>query len=297
MINRNKIIFPTDLTEESRNAFRYTYAFAKAYGMDLSVLHVYKPKPLLSREGWIPRRQKSRAWNRLTRFAQIHTDGCIPEGVSLMLRKGDPEKQIVAVSKSEGCRFIAMGKKHAYSAFRKMIGTKTTGVIAQAECPVLVIPSGFVFRPVRNILIVGGEYRNLNSVVQSCILRMSLSFHADLHYIDVEEDESPSWSLRKELLHDSNFLIQKSVPAEFLCEVLPDYISEHQMDLIVMMTKRQKLFEELFEHAYQKDNLHLVDVPLLVFPRNYLYKKEEEHRKGATSLKTQTGIPLVVERN
>ncbi len=292
MTNRNKIIFPTDLTEESRNAFRYTYAFARAYGMDLSVLHVYKPKPFLSKDGWIPRRQKSRAWNRLTRFAQINQEGCIPESVSLMLRKGDPEKQIVAASKSEGCRFIAMGKKHAYSAFRKMIGTKTTGVIAKAECPVLVIPSGFAFRPIRNILIVGGEYKNLNPTVQSCILRMSLSFHADLHYIDVEEDESPSWSLRKELLHDSNFLIQKSVPAGFLCEVLPEYISEHQMDLIVMMTKRQKLFEELFEHAYRKNNLHLVDVPLLVFHSNYLYKKEKEEKGRGQKLKKRFSMSL-----
>ncbi len=292
-MNRNRIIFPTDLSKESRNALQYTYAFSRAYEMELSILHVYKPKPFLSKEGWIPRRQKSRAWNRLTKFAQIGQEGCIPPGISLMLKKGEVEKQIVAASKTEGCRFIAMGKKHAYSAFRKMIGTKTAGVMAKANCPVMVIPAHFKFRPIQNILIVGGEYRKLNPVVQSCILRMSLRFNADLHYIDMEENENPTWGLQKELLHNSNFLIQKSVPAEFIYDVLPEYIQKHQMDLIVMMTRRQAIFEELFKRSFEQNALHLVDVPLLVFHSNYLYQREkEEKRKGQQDKKRQRHVPL-----
>ncbi|HHJ49406.1 MAG TPA: universal stress protein [Phaeodactylibacter sp.] len=282
-MNPNRIIFPTDLSPESQNALRYTYQFARSYNMDLSVLHVYKPLPLLSRTGWIPRRQKSQAWSRLTKFAQIAPDHCIPEGLSLMLRKGDAQEQIVKASKEDGCRFIAMGKKHAYSAFKKIIGTKTTGVIAQAECPVLVIPANFTFRPIHNILIVGGEYQKLNPTVQSCILQMSIKFKADLHYINVEESGASTWALRKELLHNSNFLIQKSVPAEYIYELLPEYIQEHQMDLIVMMSKRQNLFENLFEHAYHQGNLQQIDVPLLVFHRHYLEKKKQKNRKNGQS--------------
>lgn len=285
LMNRNRIIFPTDLSEESRNALQYTYSFARAYEMDLSVLHVYKPKLLLSRDGWIPRRQKSRAWNRLTKFAQIGPNSCIPDNISLMLRKGEVEAQVEKLSQTAGCRFIAMGKKHAYSAFQKLIGTKTTGVIARAGCPVLVIPAHFTFRPIQNILIVGGEYRGLDPTVQSCILRMSLTFKADLHYMDVEKNENPTWALRKELLHNSNFLIQKSVPEEFLYEVLPEYIQEHQMDLIVMMTKRQVIFEELFKRSYERGTLHLIDVPLLVFHTNYLEQKRKAGRKSELLLR------------
>jgi len=149
-MNPNRIIFPTDLSQESQNALRYTYEFTQAYNMDLSVLHVYKPQPFLSRTGWIPKLQKTRAWNQLTKFTQISPNKCIPEGISLMLRKGDPQKQIVRASKEKGCQFIAMGKKHAYSAFKKIIGTKTTGVIAESACPVLVIPANFAFRPIQN---------------------------------------------------------------------------------------------------------------------------------------------------
>lgn len=263
----NRLLFPTDFSEVSKQAYQYTTAFAGHLGAEISVMHAYQTN--YRWQNILQSRALSRQYYRqLEEFAR-EEDGRVPPHVSLMLRKGKPEEQIPLASEKSSYRYIVMGKKNAYQAFLKILGSKTTQVSAQSNAPVLVIPSNLTYRPIRNILVVGGEYRLLNKTVQSHILSLSLLFNANLHYIDVNNGDS-TWRYNKEILNRSNFLIQKSIPEEYAVESLFDYSYENQMDLMVMLPKRQQLFENLFRYGYLNYQLDKVDIPLLVFHSNYL---------------------------
>jgi nucleotide-binding universal stress UspA family protein len=264
---KNRILFTTDLSDTSRNALNYTLSFAEQLSSEVSILHAYQEQNQLSR--WLMLRKRRRQlWRQLTSFA-TPAEGNIPSFVSLKLRRGQMIQQIVRTCDSNDYRYIVMGKNHSYSAFRKMLGSKTSRVINKANCPVLVVPSGKRFDGIKNILIVGGQYRRLEKAVQEHIVMLSLRFGADLHYIHISENPL-SWEFNKEILHKDNYLIQKSIPEDFAVESLSDYLQDHNIDMMVMLTKRRSIFEDLFEYSYRNNSLHLTDVPLLVFNSNFL---------------------------
>jgi nucleotide-binding universal stress UspA family protein len=264
---KNRILFTTDLSDTSRNALNYTLSFAEQLSSEVSILHAYQEQNQLSR--WLMLQKRRRQlWKQLTSFA-TPSEGNIPSFVSLKLRRGQMIQQIVRTCDSSDYRYIVMGKNHSYSAFRRMLGSKTSRVISRANCPVLVLPSSKRFDGIKNILIVGGQYRHLEKAVQEHIVMLSLRFGADLHYIHINENPL-SWEFNKEILHKDNYLIQKSIPEDFAVESLSDYLEDHNIDMMVMLTKRRAIFEDLFEYSYRNNSLHLTDVPLLVFNSNFL---------------------------
>ena len=272
----NRLLFPTDFSDVSKQAYQYTKAFAGHLGAEISVMHTYQPT--YSWRNILQMRNTSRQYYRKLEEFSREENGRVPPYVSLMLRRGKPEEQIPLVSEKTDYRYIVMAKKNAYQAFLKILGSKTTIVSANSKAPVLVLPSKMEYRSIRNILVVGGEYRLLDKTVQSHVLSLSLLFNANLHYINVNSDPV-TWQYNKEILHRNNFLIQKSIPEEYAVESLFDYSHEHQMDLMVMLPKQQRLFEDLFRHGYLRYQLDKVDIPLLVFHSNYLNWMKESEKK------------------
>lgn len=263
----SRLLFPTDFSDVSKNALTYCSQFADVLSSDVTVLHAYETNRRL-RNLLLPGAQRRSVWGEMESLVK-DTFGEIPTNFSLMARKGNLAEQIEKATKTEAFKYVVMGKKHAYIAFRKMLGSKTSRVISQSHAPVFVIPAGARFEGFQNILVVGGAYRNLEAPVQQNILSLSLQFGANLHYINVNSDPV-SWGYNQEIINRKNFLIQKSIPESFAVESLVEYIQDHQIDLMVMLTNRRKLFEDLFSYSYKHQCLGRTDVPLLVFHTNYL---------------------------
>jgi nucleotide-binding universal stress UspA family protein len=261
----NRILFPTDFTEVSRNALNYTLDFARHLSSDVAVLHAYKND---LRRFWLKKQRKEIIWTKMVEFTKDATNNPPPD-VSLMLRRGKLADSISQSCNTGQYRYIAMGKKHAYSTFQQIIGTKTSKVMAQSYCPILVIPAGAKFNGLQNILVVDSQYQDVNATVQQHMLGLSLRCHANLHYIHINKN-SNSWEYKQEILHQNSRLVQKSIPEAYAVEGLLDYLTDQPIDLVVMMTSRQKLFEELFHYSYEHGKLDKTDLPLLVFHKNFL---------------------------
>jgi nucleotide-binding universal stress UspA family protein len=261
----NRLLLPTDFSDISQNAFRYSQAFAQAISADLTVLHACESR--LNRF-WLPRKKHDAIYQKLTEFIQ---DGNAepPQNVHLMIRRGKLQEVVSSACVAGQFRYVVMGKKHAYNTFPKIKGTKTSQLFASAHCPVLVVPAGSGFDAIRNILVVGGHHRTMNASVQENILSLSLRFGANLHYLNFSKDPL-AWEFSQEILHKGNLLIQKSIPEDLASEGLLDYVQDNSIDLVVMMRNQQKTFRGLFSYGVEQNSLHAIDIPLLVFNNNFL---------------------------
>lgn len=271
----NRILFPTDFSEISGNVLLKAQNLAQNLGSELTILHAYKEKSRL-RTLLQPRKQKQKAWQKLSDFCSVD-EGKIPASFSLMLRPGEAVENIVKASLTGQYRYVVMGRKHAYENFRKLAGDKTAQVMSKAYCPTIILPEDCALDNVRNVLILGANYRHTDQVVQQELLLLSMATQANLHYLDLHHNPT-EWEHNKELLHKQSFLIQKNIPKDYALESILEYVEDQEIDLLVMLGKRRNLFESLFEFGMTQRKLHLVDRPLLVFHPHYLdWKRNQQN--------------------
>lgn len=269
----NRLLLPTDFSDISKNALRYARAFAQSLSADVTVLHACESR--LNRF-WLPRKKHDAIYQQLTAFIR-EENGASPENIHPMIRRGKLEEVVASACLAGQFRYLVIGKKHAYSTFPKIKGSKTSKLFSSVHCPVLVVPAGTGFDSIRNILVVGGQYRNMEAAIQENVLSLSLRFGANLHYLHFSKDPL-AWEFNQEILHSKNFLIQKSIPEELAAEGILDYIQDNAIDLIIMMRNKQRTFQNLFSYSYEQKCLPAIDIPVMVFQNNYLQIRQESER-------------------
>lgn len=162
-----KILFTTDLSENSRHAFNYAASLATRYGGGLIILHVMEKLPtgveqrlsaFFGKEKWgeIRREQQRDARqiligkqrehdiirNALKTFcnlSNITVDDCSFQSPDILFREGRIIQEIVSVARETECGLIVMGA-HKGLLGATAVGSVTKGVLHESPIPVLVVP-------------------------------------------------------------------------------------------------------------------------------------------------------------
>ena len=133
-----RIACPTSLSESSDGALHWAIQITKASDADLLLFHVLPPPvPLFEAEPF----EKRDAEIALTLLLiQVNAMGIRARG-SLLSGTDSIGKQIVRAAKLEKVDLLVMGTRDRRRTFRFFIGSSIVSkIVAQAECPVLVIP-------------------------------------------------------------------------------------------------------------------------------------------------------------
>ena len=154
-----KILYTTDMSENSRRAFDYTVSLAEKYDAEIVILHVIEllssstqmqVSTYLGSETW----EKIQQENEQKLFADTRTHlkafceqstaagtiGC-PLDKNIIVRKGIPMETILEASKSIDADLIVMGT-HGYGLVRDaLMGGTVRHVLRRSLIPVLVVPS------------------------------------------------------------------------------------------------------------------------------------------------------------
>jgi nucleotide-binding universal stress UspA family protein len=161
-----KILFATDLTENSRRAFYYADTMANLHGAGMVILHVVEKVPsgvkqtidlFLGEESsrkFKEAREKhvqsvligKRRDDEVIRRAMAEFYGSAkPEAQSsfdeyaIVLREGQVADEVVKLAAEQGCDLIVMGS-HKGMLGGTVLGSSAKGVLHQSKVPVLVVP-------------------------------------------------------------------------------------------------------------------------------------------------------------
>lgn len=128
MINVQKILYPTDFSTYSNQAYFHAVALAEAHGASLTILYVYAPGTGVqgSREHW--RRQ-------LEQIRPLNTN--IP--VHHEFLEGDPATEIVRYADDALFDLVVMGTHGRTGMERLLMGSVAEKVMREAHCSVLVV--------------------------------------------------------------------------------------------------------------------------------------------------------------
>lgn len=127
MIHVRKILYPTDFSSCSTQAYFHAIALAKQHGASLTILYV-ATDPNGMEEGGLPH------WkNQLEQIRPIDAD--IP--VHHVLLTGDPATEIVRYASDAGIDLVVMGTHGRTATERLLMGSVTEKVMREATCSVL----------------------------------------------------------------------------------------------------------------------------------------------------------------
>jgi nucleotide-binding universal stress UspA family protein len=136
MIRIKKILYPTDFSSYSNQAYFHAIAQAEKHNASLTVLFVYNPDSTTTPGSQGDEVADRRYWQgQLEQIRPVDTR--IP--VTHVLLEGDPASEIVRYGRDAGVDLIVMGTHGRTGVERLLMGSVAEKVLRDAPCSVLVV--------------------------------------------------------------------------------------------------------------------------------------------------------------
>jgi nucleotide-binding universal stress UspA family protein len=132
MIHVKKILYTTDFSPYSTQAYFHAIALAESHRASLTILYVYNPSPTKPGE---PTEGRDHWRSQLEQIRP--TNPVIP--VSHVILEGDPAEQIVRYVAESGTDLVVMGTHGRTGLERLLVGSVAERVMREARCSVLVV--------------------------------------------------------------------------------------------------------------------------------------------------------------
>lgn len=139
-----KILLPTDFSDESLHALSYAVDFAKIFNAKLYLLHVIYDIEKASNLH-IPHPSMTELYKDLEAHAKKNLDSFGIEmledfkNVETVVLRGIPYEEIIKFAKESSIDLIILGTLPRSGMERFFVGSTTQRVIRNAPCPILVV--------------------------------------------------------------------------------------------------------------------------------------------------------------
>jgi nucleotide-binding universal stress UspA family protein len=276
-----QILFPTDFSTAAEIAFVYALNLAKVLKAEITTLHVYQLPDINT--GHLPI-TLSKVYNsieleafenykdaipELRRIARVHNLTEIP--VKHMLMEGDTIPTIIKSAKKEQADLIVMGTKGSTGLKQVFIGSVAGEIMEKAACLVLGVPEKSIFDGVINKICVTTDLKDEDKNVFTRIVPFAKLFNAEIHCVHVDLKLDNKAKTRMEnwksslIIKDEAFRFA-ALEGTSMRQVVSDYITAHDIDILVMTTHERNFFKELFRFSRAKKMSYHLDTPVLAIP-------------------------------
>jgi len=254
------VILPVDFSETSLNAARYAVRLLTGhYGVNLILYHLYDKESMAVEAN--SKLEKLRNDLRETGFVKTE----------LLAEKGDDLiAELEKLARHRQADLVIMGITGRSSVAQSLIGSNTLDMLKTKACPVLIVPSGAIYREVKNVLLTT-DFRNVFASTPSGPIRKILKpFRPHLHvvnidsehYVAITEETKAEKEKLKEMFNDLDpefyFLGLNDVD-----EAISQFAEDKNIDLIVIIHKEQSIFSKLFVKSHTKKLAYQSHLPVL----------------------------------
>ena len=179
--------------------------------------------------------------------------------------------EINSLTQKKDIDLIIMGTQGASGVKEIFLGTNTVHVIRKAAIPVLVIPSGFKYRPIGQILFTADYESKYKSKDVNIAIEIAKMYQAEITVLHIKE----AYDLTTKQEENKAFLglCLAQIPHRFIEERgthMPagifDYLEKHEYGLLVMINRKHSFFERLMTRQHIDQVGFYVQIPFLVIP-------------------------------
>ena len=277
-----KILFPTDFSNASLNAFKYALELAHSCDAEIITLHVYEFPPIDQGAdfGIAPYLLETYDILEMSNFenfkGQVPILRKIAEEqeksdirISNVLKEGDLVSNILQIIKEEHIEYVVMSTKGASGMEEIFLGTVTAKVMTATKAIVLGIPEAAVFAPVKRIGFAthfnADEIKALQRVID---IADKFDARVDCIYVRTPGDKVKDvviadWEHNFKDKVTFNIIENKDVETAII-----DFVTANQIDMLAMFNHRRGFFEGLFHESRRKKMAYHTSIPLMALHDN-----------------------------
>ena len=281
------ILIPTDFSDNAWNTISFAMQFLKGERCTFYFLHTYTPAfyrmdymlggPEFSA---IPDKGVDASIEGLEKTleavkAKFGNAKHIYETVSAFNILTD---EINSLTNKKDIDLIIMGTQGASGVKEIFLGTNTVHVIGKASIPVLVIPSGYRYKPIERILFSADYESNYDSKDLYSAIEIAKMNHAEITVLHMKEVHRLTKAQEENKAFLGRCLAQ--VPHSFIEENgaydprhIITYLEQHNYGLLVMMKRKHSLFERVVTRQHVDQVGFHVQLPFLVIPDTHFNAK------------------------
>ena len=136
MIHIRKILYPTDFSSYSNQAYFHAISLAEKHGASLTILFVYNPDGTTTRGSQGDEEADQHYWRgQLEQIRPVNPRIAVRH----VLLQGDPAGEIIRFGRDTGIDLIVMGTHGRTGMERLLMGSVAEKVLRDASCSVLVV--------------------------------------------------------------------------------------------------------------------------------------------------------------
>lgn len=259
-----KILFPTDCSTLSYNAFLYAIEIAKILDTKIDIISIFH-LPMADSSAVMPEyieemidERRNTTLKNVNQFLDgqeewvdnIRVDYGVFIATEIYEAAGDDEYEL-----------IVMGTKGSHNAIEKLMGSVTTQVMMHAPCPVLAVPECAEYKPIRKAAYATDYHYNDAEVVLR-LLNLCNTLGTIVHYVHIEQKEENMEDKPKRI---AGFAKVEHIKNKSVTDGINQYLEDNEIDLLAMFMPRRRLWEKLFHSSFTKRMALHTHVPLLVF--------------------------------
>lgn len=270
-----KILFPTDFSEVSTNAFVHALEFAKIVQGELVLLHTFQ-LPIYDNQFFpenyaviydsLELAQFDMFKEELPKLRAIAEERHLDKiKMSHRLMDGDLLHNIKKSIKEDKIDFVIMGTSGATGWEAFFVGTNTESVISGIEVPMLCVPAEAKFKKIE-IIGFTTRFRNKDKNALKMVLNIAKKTKAKVKCLyvktsdsDVSKDIVANWEA--EFINEPiDFYV---INSDAVKETILDFIMYKEVDVLTMLTYKRGFFEGIFNPSLTKKVVTNIEVPIL----------------------------------
>lgn len=273
-----KILFPTDFSENSLNAFRYALQLANKLPAEIITLHTYDGPEGFYQEyyDFLIENYTITEWNefenyksevpKLKAIAEDHQLGHVK--LSHMLERGTPVTSIVEIAAAEKVDYIVMGTKGARGLKEVFMGSLTEKIINQSLIPVLAVPAKCFYKPLKHIVFLC-HYKSAEAKIFKQLIPLARLFDAQLDILQVQEhhreDEHEVMAQWKAMFPGLGIGFYMLTSNDYEGTVM-DFIKLNKESLIAMPRHHKNFIDRIMAYSLSRELAFHSTIPLLTLP-------------------------------
>lgn len=260
------ILVPYDYSECALNALDHTGNIADLFESRILIFHVIDEQILGDRD------LKAHKEEHLDKI--LKTTDELPslsnDQIDVYIEKATKQEAITNAIEKLDIDLVIMGTHRRDYLFEDLINSNTFKAIKRNKVPVLVIPDGVDFRPVKKIGLASDFKQIEHTSALDVVMDFCYAFKADIeifHIVD-KKSQNATKEVYEVMQLDDYF---HDLPHSFhemkddnTALAISSFIVDHNIDLLAIMPRKHTL-KELLHKSLTKDMVEHLQLPILVF--------------------------------
>ncbi|UFH57097.1 universal stress protein [Spirosoma sp. KNUC1025] len=266
------LVLATDFSSNARQAAYFAAHLAKEQKARLILFHAFHLWPdNPAKTGDFPlsiktmQENSEKALNHLA--DEIRADIQTDEPIQCIAREGHTMNAIRDLTKAERADLLIMSTVGTAPQSAQLLGSIATGMVADTNVPLLLIPPGIGYAHIKNIVLCIDLAEPPNVVALETALIFTRHFDCVINVLCVSETpDDPILKERAE--HVRRLLVPQPhtlsiVAGETVYTTLLDFAHTNKADLIMMLPQTRTWLWKLFAEGETQRMARLTDIPLL----------------------------------